>query len=67
MEGNIARLDYDRYDTHSDFDAAIEKCPRNCILPVGTPAGKHPIRDGEKQERYEADFSSSVEETPWRG
>lgn len=67
MTGNLARLDYDSYDISSNFDAAIAKCPRKCILPAGIPAQKHPIKDEEVPVRIDADFKSSVEDSEWRG
>ena len=35
MDGPLAYLDYETYKEDSDFDVAINKCPRKCIISVG--------------------------------
>lgn len=67
MEGKVARLKYSEYDKKDDLSAAAEKCPRKCILEVGTARESMSLKDDENPEAVDADFSSSVENLEWRG
>jgi ferredoxin len=40
MEGNLSRIDYDKYDPDqaADLEVALEKCPVKCLAYRGRPA-----------------------------
>ena len=38
MEQNLAVIDYEKYGRSEEFDKAVEKCPRACMLFVGKNA-----------------------------
>ena len=66
----LAGIDYDEYDPESaDFEAALDKCPRESLVRVGTPSAKDlaAVADEEVPDRVEADFKTSVDDTEWRG
>ena len=37
MQGNLPRIDYDKYDPQADFSPIIEKCPVGSLMFVGKP------------------------------
>ena len=70
IQDNLAEVDYDHYESkEEDFDAAIEKCPRESLVYVGRPTEKDraAVDEEELPERIEADFKTTVDETEWRG
>ncbi|EKD26296.1 MAG: electron transport complex, RnfABCDGE type, B subunit [uncultured bacterium] len=67
VDATLARLDYDKYNIDSNFDAAINKCPRHCIIKVGTPHERYKTEDEVDPKRVDADFSTTVDNTEWRG
>ena len=70
IEENVATLDYDKYDPEQvNFDAALEKCPRQSLLFVGKPSEKDlaAVAEEELPQRIEADFRTTVDDTEWRG
>lgn len=69
MDGGLAVIDYDRYDDEADFAVALEKCPRESMVYVGTPTEEEmaAVADEEMPERVEADFKTTVDGTDWWG
>lgn len=35
MDKNLAKLDYENYNPDYDYDPAVKKCPRKCIIYIG--------------------------------
>lgn len=65
MEGNLAIVDYERYDpAEADFSAAVEKCPMESLLYAGKPL---PGEASGEEERVEAEFRTTVDRTEWWG
>jgi len=69
MEGNLPVIDYDLYGSESDFQVALEKCPRARLTFVGKPseADLAAVADEELPDEIKADFKTTVDETQWRG
>ena len=70
IENNLAGIDYDKYEPEkADFEAALEKCPRESLVFVGkpSPGDLAAVAEEELPERVEADFKSTVDDTEWRG
>jgi len=69
MDGNLPRIDYDRYDETADFTVARKKCPREGMIDVGKPREEDlaAVADEAMPDRVEADFRTTVDDTPWRG
>ena len=69
MDGNLPTIDYDRYDTLTDFTAAQDKCPRESMIYIGHPTAEDlaEVADEPVPDRVEADFKTTVDETEWRG
>jgi len=70
IEDGLAGIDYDRYEPdEADFTAALDKCPRESLVWVGTPSEKDlaAVAEEEAPERVEAEFKSTVDDAEWRG
>lgn len=69
MKGNLPVIDYDKYEPGFDFLPAIDKCPAESLVWVGTPSPKdlEALADVEMPVRAEATFDTTVDQTEWRG
>lgn len=43
VESNLAKIDYDKYTTHTDLETARDKCPRQLLVLVGTRPAPQPV------------------------
>ncbi|MCF7855663.1 MAG: 4Fe-4S binding protein, partial [Candidatus Pacebacteria bacterium] len=71
MDGNLPRIDYDKYDP-TNMDAAklaVTKCPMKRIESIGKPSAKdlEATRDEEMPTLVTADFRTTVDQTDWQG
>jgi len=69
MHGNLPVIDYDRYGSESDFQVALEKCPRASLIFVGKPSAADlaAVAEEELPDQIKADFKTTVDDTQWRG
>lgn len=67
---NLPVVDYGAYDpATADFTRAIEKCPMESLLWVGTPSATdiEATKDEELPARVDATFDTTVERAEWWG
>jgi len=68
---NLPRIDYDQYDPDSveEMKAAMEKCPRKRLIPVGKPSEKDlaAVADKEVPAVVQPDFKTTADKTEWWG
>ncbi len=72
MKGNIAIIDYDKYEPGEVDEAlniALKKCPTQAIIEVGTPSPEDiaAVADEEAPEVVKAHFETTVDKTEWQG
>lgn len=65
VEGNLARVDPEKFDPSLDFGPVLEKCPQEGIVFLGLPGAEG--EDGVAPGRVEADFQTTVDKAEWRG
>jgi RnfABCDGE-type electron transport complex B subunit len=69
IKDNLPSIDYEKYDTATDFGMVLQKCPMKRLMYVGKPSPKdlEATKDQEMPKEARADFKTTVDETEWRG
>lgn len=72
MEGNLAHIDYDKYepqDVASVMGAVLDKCPAKIITKIGKPSQKDldAVAEEKLPEVVQAKFETTVDKTEWKG
>jgi len=71
MEGNLPKIDYDKYDPQhtAAFEGLLTKCPMKNFVYVGKPSEKDlaAVADKELPELIRDEFKTTVDKTNWHG
>ncbi len=71
VKGNIARIDYDKYDPGKvdELSVVLEKCPMKRIIPMGKPSAADlaAVAGEQVDDIVRDEFETTVDKTEWHG
>ena len=69
VKDNLPSIDYDQYDSATDFALVLKKCPMKRLMYVGRPTAEdiEAAKDQEMPKEARADFKTTIDETEWWG
>jgi len=72
MKGNVAEIDYDKYEPNEItdmMDLVLKKCPAQAIVSIGEPRPEdlQAVKDEQMPEVVKAHFETTVDKADWQG
>ena len=72
MKGNVAEIDYDKYEPNEItdmMDLVLKKCPAQAIVSIGEPRPEdlQAVKDEQMPEVVKAHLETTVDKADWQG